>query len=136
MSLYRRNKNVTCRLLLGVTAVFCLFAAWSTPLDAEITVSDHIWSNGSETVIWGQGVWTRDGNVVGITHPGGKIHPGDGRNHHDWDNAKLDAEPNDFHFTVGLPDRNPPWVIDVWVFWRWYLSILHSKCLWPITLKM
>ncbi|MEC9372754.1 MAG: hypothetical protein VYC34_02885 [Planctomycetota bacterium] len=79
-------------------------------------VSDHVWNDGTNSVIWGPGIWTRDGMEIGRTFPMGIVQPG-GVESHDWDMIVLPVRPNDFHFDVEILLPTNPITIQVWAEW-------------------
>lgn len=79
-------------------------------------VSDHVWNDGQNSVIWGPGLWTKDGQVIGTTFPNGEVQPA-GVESHNWDILQLAQEPNDFHFDVEILLPSRPITISVWAFW-------------------
>ena len=87
------------------------FAGWSATTDFQLlpcftpSAWDYVWSTGSQPVVWSPGSWTRDGVEIGQTFPGGVTQP-PGPASHLSDHITLPAPPNDFHFSVYLPESN------------------------------
>lgn len=80
------------------------------------TVTDHVWNDGQNSIIWGPGIWTRDGVEIGRTFPDGVVQPG-GVESHDWDMITLDLAPNDFHFDAQVLYPDNPVTYSFWVNW-------------------
>ncbi len=108
------------RTLIQTACALALTSALmvSTAAQAGVAtiVSDHVWNDGQNSVIWGPGIWTKDGQVIGTTFPNGEVQPA-GVESHNWDILQLAQEPNDFHFDVEILLPTHAINIAVWVFW-------------------
>ncbi|MEQ9617028.1 MAG: hypothetical protein RLN60_03225 [Phycisphaerales bacterium] len=109
------SHHLTLRKGIGM---LCFVAASTTTASAGVPtlVSDHVWNDGQNSVIWGPGIWTRDGVVIGTTFPMGVVQPG-GVQSHEWDTIILPVRPNDFHFDVEILFPTNPVTIQVWAEW-------------------
>ena len=96
---------------MGNAAPANSFPGWSATTDFQLlpcatpSAWDYVWSDGLHPVLWSPGSWTRDNVEIGQTFPGGVTQP-PGQPSHLSDHITLPAPPNDFHFSVFLPDSN------------------------------
>jgi len=107
----RLNKLVFLALVAGL-------GLGGAPSAKAVTLAwDFIWSNGSTSIDWGEGRWTRDGAVIGTTFPGG-VGTATGNPEHLSDHIVLPQAPNDFHFTVDFPALPNTPHLEVWLAWN------------------
>lgn len=66
----------------------------------------------SPTVQWSQGAWTKNGNPIGDTFPGGTLTSGPNPASA-GDARQLPVTPNDFHWTVTLPFLGIPYTVRI-----------------------
>ena len=106
--------TITQSLITGPSEAETLLDGFKSSVPAEVW--DTVINDSTSPIDWGPGIWTRDGNEIGQTQPGGVSQPGINPPEIVSDHKILPETPNDFHFTAFLPDVDV--LIEVWAFWE------------------
>jgi hypothetical protein len=100
-----------CPLGAAVGAAVTILAH-AAPAHAQFFVHDHVWSGGPNTVCWGPGCWTFNGEMLpDKTFPNG-VKTGGRFPNHDSDWVRQPVPPNDWHWWVKLPSGK--------ILWFWF----------------